>query len=304
VTAPEAIGLHAGEVDATVVPALGGRVLSLAHRGVPLLWRNPDLVDDELNLLVELADPRSLSDFSTWQNWGGDKSWVAPQGWEHDDQWHGPPDRVFDAGEFEVISRSDQSLGMRSAFDPVTGVRMTRSVTVAAHGMHVKTTLRNESERARRWAAWEVAQLPVHETDLRSPGAGVFVRTRRGREPVSLFALRGELSTQVEGGVLRMPFTRAIGKLGFPGCTGAAEVRHAEGPGLRMTFRVSRYERYPDESPAQVWMQTPFDEPLEELGGFAATASLVELEATSPLRSLEPGASVSLDVVWSVLASA
>ncbi|GAB3614303.1 hypothetical protein [Humibacter ginsengisoli] len=303
-TTVEAIALGAGEVRAVVVPALGGRVLSFSHRGVNLFWRNPDLIDGNLNLLVEQADPLSLGDFSSWQNWGGDKSWVAPQGWDGDDEWHGPPDRVFDAGAFDVIARSGNGIGMRSAFDPRTGLRMTRTVTVTSLGMHVKTSLRNESERARRWAAWEVAQLPVHEADLASPHAGVYVRCHQGSGAIPLFSLHGTLKAHADDGVMRMPFARAIGKLGFPSACGEIEVRRAEAPGLRMTFHVNRYEAYPDDSPAQVWMQTPLDEPLEALRGFASTAAVVEIEATSPLRRLEPGASVALDCDWTVMPSA
>jgi hypothetical protein len=95
-----------------------------------------------------------------------------------------------------------------------------------------------------------------------------------------------------------VPFQRAVGKLGFPGCTGVMELRHADGAGVRLTFRTHPYERYPDDSPAQLWMQTPLGHTLEELGGFASTAALVELEAMSPLQRLEPGASVALSCDW------
>jgi hypothetical protein len=110
--------------------------------------------------------------------------------------------------------------------------------------------------------------------------------------------LRGGLTTSTASNVTRVPFQRAVGKLGFPGSTGVMELRHAEGVGLRLAFRTHPYERYPDDSPAQLWMQTPLDEPLDELGGLASTAALVELEAMSPLRRLEPGASVALSCDW------
>jgi hypothetical protein len=294
----ETVELAAADLHAVVVPELGARVISLTHRGAALLWRNPDLVDDEFAARVPRADPRTLDGFATWQNWGGDKSWVAPQGWADDDVWHGPPDPTFDGGAFEVTSRSASAITMRSNLDPVTGVRMTRSVTVTEHGMHVTTVLRNESSSPRRWAAWEVAQLPVHETDLGSPYAGIFVGVRAGSEPVHLMRLRGGLTTSTASNVTRVPFQRAVGKLGFPGSTGVMELRHAEGVGLRLAFRTHPYERYPDDSAAQLWMQTPLDEPLDELGGLASTAALVELEAMSPLRRLEPGASVALSCDW------
>ncbi len=39
---------------------------------------------------------------AAWKNYGGDKTWPAPQGWETDDQWHGPPDPVLDSGRYTV----------------------------------------------------------------------------------------------------------------------------------------------------------------------------------------------------------
>lgn len=314
---PGMIEVAAGPVRAVIAPSLGARVIRLSHRGVDLLWRNPELLDERSDPLVSRSDPlvspsdplvpradrTALDDFATWQNWGGDKSWVAPQGWDDEDQWHGPPDRVFDGGEFEVVTRSETSVGMRSDFDPATGLRMTRTVTVTVGGMRVRTTIRNESERVRRWAAWEVAQVPVHESDLGSPDAGVWVHTRAGTEPVPLFALHGTMVARPYDGVTHVPFAPAIGKYGFPGCTGVMEVRHAQGPGLRLEFQAPRGS-YPEGGPGQVWMQTPLETPLADLGGFRSSAALVELEATSPLRHLGPGASVSLSCDWTVLASA
>jgi hypothetical protein len=45
-------------------------------------------------------------------------------------------------------------------------------------------------------------------------------------------------------------------------------------------------------------MQTPVDRPLPGLEGMSARAHYVELEALSPLRLLEPGDRISLEVRW------
>ncbi|GAB3395928.1 DUF4380 domain-containing protein [Humibacter soli] len=290
--------LRSGDVRVVVAPRLGGRVLALDRAGIPFLWRNPDLLDDALQPRVPLAHPESFDGFATWQNWGGDKSWVAPQGWERDDQWHGPPDAVFDAGAFDVVEASDRRLLLRSGYDVITGLRMTREIEARDDGMRITTTLRNESHRPRRWAGWEIAQVPVADDDLDRPGPGVFVRVRGTADPVPLFSLRGSMTTENAEGLIHVPFAQAIGKLGFADSIGTVEVVHADGSALRLRFGVEATAEYPDGCAAQVWMQTPTEEPLAELGGLACTAALVELEATSPLTELSPGDALALTCDW------
>ena len=41
-------------------------------------------------------------------NWGGDKVWLAPQGWENEDQWPGPPDPVLDGGAYHAEQFADE----------------------------------------------------------------------------------------------------------------------------------------------------------------------------------------------------
>ena len=41
-----------------------------------------------------------------WKNYGGAKTWPAPQGWDGAGQWPGPPDPVLDSGRYDFIRRA------------------------------------------------------------------------------------------------------------------------------------------------------------------------------------------------------
>ncbi|MFK4791805.1 DUF4380 domain-containing protein [Microbacterium sp. ZW T5_56] len=288
--------LRRGDLVAVVAPDLGGRVLSFTRAGDEVLWRNTDLLDADLQ--PREAVRRGTIGFGEWLNWGGDKSWVAPQGWDSPDLWPGPPDPTFDGGVFSVHDLDLDSVGLVSADDPATGVRMRRDIAVTADGMTVRTTLTNVGEVSRTWAAWEVVQLPIEAEDLRS--GSVLVRTSRAASPHVLHRLVGDLPVAIRDGVTEVQLTDAVGKLGFPDYDGWIEYRRASGVGLRLSSAVARGP-HPDDSPAQLWVQTPQPQPIAELDGFRATAALLELELVSRLATLAPGESVDLPVRWTLL---
>jgi hypothetical protein len=104
------------------------------------------------------------------------------------------------------------------------------------------------------------------------------------------------------GGVrVRVPLQERVGKLGFPTCAGSIGLDLGADGVYVQTFAVDRAADYPDRgSRAELWMQHPTLEPIEQAGDFHPDAYLVELECLSPLVALAPGESVSLDVTWSV----
>ncbi|WP_433675679.1 DUF4380 domain-containing protein [Microbacterium gorillae] len=288
--------LRRGDLVAVVAPELGGRVLSFTRSGDEVLWQNTDLLDPDLQ--PREAVRRGATGFAEWLNWGGDKSWVAPQGWGSPDLWPGPPDPTFDGGAFSVHDLRPDSVGLVSADDPATGLRMRRDIALSDGGMTVRTSLTNVSEVTRTWAAWEVVQLPIEAADLRS--GSVRVRTSRAASPHVLHRLVGDLPVISRDGVTAVQLTDAVGKLGFPNYDGWIEYRRASGVGLRLSSAVTSGP-HPDDSPAQLWVQTPQTQPIAELDGFRSTAALLELELVSPLATLAPGESVGLLVRWTLL---
>ena len=270
--------LERGDLRLGLVPELGGRLLSLRHRGVELLWRNADLLDDDLR--GEYA-PNS-GQMGDWVNYGGDKTWPAPQGWDGPDQWPGPPDPVLDSGPYSVAADGD-TVTMTSAPDPRTGLRFTRAITLLDESYRLDLRAENVSSRQVRWALWNVTQLP---------GGGPVTAGLRRPEVVALVAGTGTPEYTVDGDRLVVPAQDVVGKLGVPGTAGWVTYG-----ALTLSFDVDPAGEYPDEgSPLEIWLEHPLPEPLAELGDLDPPARIVELEVLGPLTTLAPGEATGLSI--------
>ncbi|MGJ9422198.1 DUF4380 domain-containing protein [Aeromicrobium sp. CF3.5] len=291
------VWVEAGPLRLGITPALGGRLLSLTHDGRQILWRNPALLDETLqpvdgHLIGPVDGPMSV-----WNNYGGSKTWPAPQGWSSDREWAGPPDPVLDSGSYRhTICTSGDGVTVTLASDPEprTGLRLTRVIHVPAAGDRVEVSLQgqNTADRATQWALWDVVQLP---------GGGVLdVTTTPGTAPVALVSGTGVPAWESVVDGIRVPAQEVVGKLGFPTATGVMRYDHG-GLVVEWTFAVEEDATYPDQgSRAEVWMEHPLDAPLDHLGGLRPPARIVECEVLGPLRELAPGASMSLELTLRV----
>lgn len=270
--------LERGDLRLGLVPELGGRLLSVRHRGVELLWRNADLLDDGLR--GEYA-PNS-GRMGDWVNYGGDKTWPAPQGWDGPGQWPGPPDPILDSGPYAAVADGD-TVTMTSAPDPRTGLRFTRAITILDDGYELRLTAENTGSRRVRWALWNVTQLP---------GGGTVTAGLARPEVVALVAGTGTPEYTVDGDRLVVPPQDVVGKLGVPGTAGWVSYG-----ALTLSFEVDPAGEYPDEgSPLEIWLEHPLPSPLAELGNLDPPARIVELEILSPLTALEPGESAGMAI--------
>jgi hypothetical protein len=263
--------LERGDLRLGLVPELGGRLLSVRHRGVELLWRDTELLDDDLR--GEYAP--NAGRMGDWVNYGGDKTWPAPQGWDGPDQWPGPPDPILDSGPYTAVVDGD-TVTMTSAPDPRTGLRFTRAITILDDGYELRLTAGNTSSRRVRWALWNVTQLP---------GGGSITAGLRRPDVVALVAGTGTPEYTVDGDRLVVPAQDVVGKLGVPGTAGWVTY----GP-LTLSFDVHPSGEYPDRgSPLEIWLEHPLPAPLAELGGLNPPARIVELEVLGPVTTLVPG---------------
>jgi len=273
--------LSRGDLRLGLAPELGGRLLSVRHRDVELLWRNPALLDDDLR---PFETPRPNSGrMGDWVNYGGDKTWPAPQGWDGPDQWPGPPDPVLDSGPYSAVLSPD-SVTMTSAPDPRTGLRFTRAVTVLDDGYRLDLRAENVSDRPVRWALWNVTQLPGDG----SVTAGLAGR----REPV--VPLIGDVPEYTVDGELTVPSQEVVGKLGVPDSAGWVSWRRGD-VSLTLSFDVDPEAEYPDaNSPLEIWLEHPQPTPLAHLGDLDPPGHITELEVLGPLTTLAPGAASAL----------
>lgn len=277
-----AVWLDNGLVRLGFVPSLGGRLLSFQVDGVELLWRNDTLLTDDLEPLGVFGP--NDGEMGDWVNYGGDKTWPAPQGWSGPTEWPGPPDPVLDSGPYTVDASAD-AVTMTSAADPRTGLVLTRRFSLAGRGYTLELTATNVSLRPVRWALWNVTQFPG--------GGEVFVALRDHPAPVvDLIAGTGHPRWLPADGGARVPAQDVVGKLGFPGAAGLLTYG-----AVTFRFPVDPTAEYPDRgSPVEVWLEHPQPAPLAGLGNLDPPAHIVECEVLGPLTDLAPGEHTSLTI--------
>lgn len=290
----EPVWLDNGVLRLGFLPVLGGRLLSLRHAGVEVLWRNPRLLDEELRPVGGHRFGPNSGEMGDWVNYGGDKTWPAPQGWSGGHEWPGPPDPVLDSGPY-AVAVDGLSVTLTSADDPRTGLRLTRRFTLhpTESGYRLDLVATNTGDRPVRWALWNVTQLP---------GGDVHIGLADRPEPriIDLIPAAQRVAHQVLGDRVVVPRQRTVGKLGFPGSTGW--VTHL-GPSHSLTqrFGVDRAAEYPDGgSPLEVWLESPLPQPIAALGNLNPPDEIVECEVLGPLTTLAPGARTTLAIAVEV----
>ncbi len=139
-----------GKVEAVIVPAIG-RLMQFRFlgQGSPF-WEDPALRG-------KLPDPAS----SEWQNFGGDKTWPAPQAdWERITARGWPPPVAFDSMPVVTSVRRD-AVVLTSPIDPHFGIRTERVIRLEheAPVMTIVTTYEKVSGDPAKVGVWIITQL-------------------------------------------------------------------------------------------------------------------------------------------------
>lgn len=297
------IEVGTGVLAVRFLPSAGGRMISLEAHGHEFLWRNPEVFSQNLTVRLPRSRwPVSDGTQASWVNPGGAKTWPAPQGWAGPGQWAGPPDPVLDTGfwDYQIHEGRQTRVTFSSPQDKVTGLEVTRSFLLEAGSTAIeqRTCFRNWTDRPVRWAVWEVVQVDT------SCGGHVQVANRPEVPAVLSLDLRGPCTVGAqEGGYWIVPVQDAVGKILLPGALGQLAYRAPAGPWLSLSYDVENdaVACYPDGGArAEIWMQSPQSNPIEEAGGLHPRAQLVELEALSALETLAPGERLCLTLRWQV----
>ena len=137
-----------------VVSELGGRIMELSLDGFNFLFVNPVLDG------VKNDQPEKSWD-GTWRNFGGEKIWPAPQGWDSDRQWAGPPDNVLDGGYFKILSADENSISTQSPVCYRTGLKIERKISLLENqcGVRVDAEFENCIDKVGEWSVWPVIQV-------------------------------------------------------------------------------------------------------------------------------------------------
>ena len=164
---PESLILGNGQVEAVVVPAIG-RVMQFRFAGEDdgPFWENAELFGKS-------PDPAA----STWGNFGGDKTWPAPQGdWPKLTSRAWPPPAAFDSMPVKAQVRGE-AIELLSPIDPHYGIRTRRLIKLDAKRpvMTITTTYEKLEGLPVMVAVWTITQLKdPHGVFVPLPKTSVF----------------------------------------------------------------------------------------------------------------------------------
>jgi hypothetical protein len=147
----DSILISNGRVEAIIVPAIG-RVMQFRRVGQTEgpFWENESLFGQEPN-------PASTN----WLNFGGDKTWPAPQGeWAYITPRAWPPPAGFDAVPVEATV-DGWKVKLVSPVDPHYGIRTIREISLAVDApvMTILTTYEKVEGDAVMASVWVITQL-------------------------------------------------------------------------------------------------------------------------------------------------
>ena len=281
------------------VPQLGGRLIQMEMDGHEFFFVNPLLAGKE-------PDSTRLGENGTWLNYGGEKIWPAPQGWNSTDQWPGPPDPILDSGEYAAESKNKKELKLTSPVDSYTGLQITKEVSVAETRTEVKVlvTFRNMGKISKRWSVWPVLQMntPDENTGPYQIVCPVNPESKfsNGYKVMHGLVNNPQYSLNANGNV-QVDYHYLVGKIGLDTNSGwAAFVDKKSGKTFILMSQFQDGKPYPEDTSFQVWTsgrgmvysrnvirQHPDDKKLNP--------PYMEMELLSPLQEIEPGKEIQYE---------
>jgi hypothetical protein len=241
-----------------VVPEIGGRVIQFALGRKDFFWVNPTLTG-------KTSPKTGLASDGSWMNYGGDKLWPAPQGWDNDRQWPGPPDAVLDGQPYHADTESDPAaIRLTSRDDPHSGIRFSRRIRLFPRSTRVsiEATMTNIDDKPRRWGIWAHTQLDAGLSDsddynrLLRAWCPINPRSRFDRGYDVMFGEKDNPSFQTdsERGLLKVSYHYKVGKVGLDSHAGwVATVDGRGGDVFVQRFTYNPEREYPDGSSVEFW---------------------------------------------------
>lgn len=308
------IRLSNGIIDLFIAPDLGGRIIQLRFNSREFFYVNS-------RHFGRTYPPAENCAAAGWKNYGGSKVWPAPQGWEGEGQWPGPPDPVLDGGAYawRVLEQTPRCVAvyLESAPDPYTGLTLSRDIRIFENIslIQIAHKMRNTSLRRARWAIWQVTQHAVES------GLAVYAPARRARQIYGdeNFECAGH---ERENGVWKLEYANRVAKFAVEVERGwLASLRPSEQIALIEEFGIFPGKPYPNGAPAEVWVngegtytittgrgnlnspntpKHPHSQPnrIDMAADANGCDPFIETEVLSPLVDLDPGQEYSFSVTW------
>jgi hypothetical protein len=304
----KSIHLDNGLVSLEIVPEIGGRLTQFRLGAKEFLWVNPQLAG-------KLPPESGLDPDGGWLNYGGDKLWPAPQGWDNAQQWPGPPDAVLD-GQPHRAEALDGGTAVRltSRDDPRSGIRFSRVVRLLADrsGVEFQATMTNIDTKPRRWGIWSHTQLDAARRA--GDGPNRLLRAWCPLHPQSHFpqaysvifgaADNTSFRPHAEGRLMEVRYQYEVGKIGLDSPAGwVATVDGETGAAFVQRFVFEPDKEYPDSSSVEFWHNGvgrihAYGKDLPQPDDPQQNPYVFESEMLSPFARLEPGQSYTWQYRW------
>lgn len=303
--------LDNGLIEVQVVPEIGGRVIQYRLGKKEFLWVSPDLAGKP-------PTASGLGPEGEWLNYGGDKLWPAPQGWDNEEQWPGPPDAVLDGSPHALEAlpgkAGEAAIKLTSREDPRSGIQFIRTVRIFAGTTRVRfdVTMKNIDQRPRRWGIWTVTQVNGARPD--DQGHNPLLTAYCPVNPQShfpggykvLFGAPDNPSLQVLPGkeIFCLQYQYKVGKVALDSPTGwTATVDGQDGFVFVQRFNFERGKEYPDGASVEFWSSglgtlRAWGRDIPMADNPRATPYLVECELLSPFARMQPGESFEWSYEW------
>jgi hypothetical protein len=291
-----------------VVPEIGGRVIQYALGDKEFFWVNPALFG-------KTSPKTGLGPDGGWLNYGGDKLWPAPQGWDNDRQWPGPPDAVLDGQPYRAEMDADAAaIRLTSRDDPRSGIRFSRRIHLHPRSTRVsiEATMTNVDDKPRRWGIWAHTQL-----DASLPGSDDYNRLLRAWCPINprshfqrgydvVFGESDNPSFRADPkrGLMRVSYHYKVGKIGLDSHAGwVATVDGRQGDVFVQRFQFDPQREYPDGSSVEFWHNGlgriyAYNKWIEMADQRDENPYVFESEVLSPFARLHPGESYTWRYEW------
>jgi len=291
-----------------VVPDIGGRVIQYALGEKEFFWVNAALAG-------KTSRDTGLAPDGGWLNYGGDKLWPAPQGWDNDRQWPGPPDAVLDGQPYRAeIDADSATISLTSRDDPRSGIRFGRRISLHRRSsrVSVEASMTNVDTKPRRWGIWAHVQL-----DAGLAGTDDYNRLMRAWCPVNpdsrfkagydvIFGQKDNPSfdTDAKRGLLKVSYHYKVGKIGLDSDAGwVATVDGRNGDVFVQRFTFEPKKAYPDGASVEFWHNGlgriyAYNKWIDMPANRAENPYVFESEILSPFARLQPGETYTWQYEW------
>jgi len=301
-----------GFIELHIVPQIGGRIIQYKLGDKEFFWVNPQLAGT-------LPPATGLDPNGDWLNYGGDKLWPAPQGWDNDQQWPGPPDAVLDGQPYtmeHLPAEKNGAVGVRltSRNDPRSGIRFSRMIRLHPDGTRVsiEATMTNVDNKPRRWGIWAHTQLDGATADgsshngLMNAFCPINPKSHFAKGYDVIFGEKDNPSFQADydKGMMKVNYQYRVGKIGMDSHAGwVATVDGENGSAFIHRFTFEPDKPYPDGSSVEFWLNGlgrihAYNKDIDMPTTVSDNPYVFESEVLSPLAQLAPGESYSYRYEW------